>query len=96
MLGSNGRVLYLTPAPFSVKIYSSSELKVFQKKGRFCDVQPDQLVFSKKRKKEDADTLMNKKTVVTKHVDAQEAVRRSESCAGVTSAHNITQVNKVD
>lgn len=49
----NGRILYVTPAPCSIRIYSKSELTIHQKKGKFLDVLGEQLVFSRKRRKKD-------------------------------------------
>ena len=57
---SSGRIVYASPEPYSVRMYSRSELAGYQKKGRFLDVVEDQFVFSRKRKKKD-DVVMKKK-----------------------------------
>ena len=49
----NGRIVYITAAPHSVKIYSLADLAVYHRKGRFLEVLEDQLVFSRKRKKKE-------------------------------------------
>ena len=49
----NGRALYISPPPFPVKIYSQTDLALYQKKGRFLDIMEDQLVFGRKRKKKE-------------------------------------------
>ena len=55
-----GRIVYLTPAPDSVKIYSLADLATYHRKGRFQDVLEDQLVFSRKRKKKEKKYVANK------------------------------------
>ena len=57
---SSGRIVYASPEPYSVRMYSRSELAGYQKKGRFLDVVEDQFVFSRKRKKKE-DVVMKKK-----------------------------------
>ena len=56
----NGRALYISPLPFPVKIYSQTDLALYQKKGRFLDIMEDQLVFGRKRKKKEKKYLVNK------------------------------------
>ena len=55
-----GRIVYQTPAPDSVKIYSLADLAIYHRKGRFYDVLEDQLVFSRKRKKKEKKYFANK------------------------------------
>ena len=57
----NGRVVYLTPAPNSVKIYSKSDLVEYQKKGKFKDIDPNELVFVSKRKQRQKNFEVNRK-----------------------------------
>ena len=68
----NGRIVYQTPAPFPVKIYSLADLSVYHRKGRFLDVKEDQLVFSRKRKKKEKNYVPHKVTVGNNFEDATE------------------------
>ena len=56
----NGRAVYISPPPFPVKIYSQTDLALYQKKGRFLEIMEDQLVFGRKRKKKEKKYLVNK------------------------------------
>ena len=50
----NGRIVYSTPPfPSPVQIRCHAELAEQHKKGRFLEVEVDQLVFSRKRRKPD-------------------------------------------
>ena len=64
---NNGRIIYATPAPFSVKIYSKSGLADFHKQGRFLNVLGDDLMFSRKRKKKESLEKNKKSAVVTEN-----------------------------
>ena len=60
----NGRVLYSSPPnPTPVRIYSRAELETHQRKGRFLEVQADQLVFSRKRKQKEKKFIAAKKNI---------------------------------
>ena len=52
----------MSPGPYSVKIYSKSELAGHHLKGRFLEVSADQFVFGRKRKKSEKKYVAIKKS----------------------------------
>ena len=55
------RIVFISPGPYSVKIYSKAELMLYQKKGRFLDVSAADLVFARKRKRGSKFSVESKK-----------------------------------
>ena len=57
----NGRIVYSTQPPFPKIIRSHAMLTEYHKRGEFLEIKPDQLVFSRKRKKREIKFEVHKK-----------------------------------
>lgn len=81
-----GRIVYASPSTEhcpSVTIYSRSELAHYHKKGRYCDVKVDQLVFASKRKPR------------VKSYEVKKTRQSEILCATVSEVRNV-QIEELD
>ena len=75
------RIVYITPGPNSVKIYSQSELAGYHQKGRFLDVLADQLVFARKRRKKEKKCVASKRASCGSEYSSTDQDFELEACS---------------